>query len=109
MRVYGRGEMVIERSLWLPPDVSEHVKQVHLYVSQVVRVSSELGVVPTDVGLLTGHLPGKEVGFVQEQDDGDAFEVDVVDYGVEDVERFLETVGFPGMRKGCGVSVAFYK
>lgn len=99
MRVYGGGEVVVERCLWFPASVREHVEQEHLHVAQVVGITCELGVVPADVRLAAGDLLREQVRLVEEQDDGDALEVDVVDDRVEYVERLLEAVRFPGTDK----------
>lgn len=85
VRVDGGGEVVVERGLGLAAHVGEHVEQEHLHVAQVVRISRELRVEPADVRLLAGHLPRQQVRLVQEQDDGDAFEVHVVHDRVEDI------------------------
>lgn len=85
VRVDGGGEVVVERGLGLAAHVGEHVEQEHLHVAQVVRISRELRVEPADVRLLAGHLPRQQVRLVQEQDDGDTFEVHVVHDRVEDI------------------------
>lgn len=59
-------------------------------VAGIVRVE------PANVGLLAGHLLREQVRFVQEEYDGNAFEVDVVHDRVEDVERLFETIRFSG-------------
>lgn len=85
MRVDGGGEVVVERGLGLAAHVREHVEQEQLHVAQAVRVARELRVEPADVGLLAAHLARQQVRLVQEQDDGDAFEVHVVHDRVEDI------------------------
>lgn len=85
MCVDGCGEVVVQSGLGLSPDVREHIEQEHLYVAETVGVASELRVVPADVCLLAGDLPRQQVGLVEEQDHGDAFEVHVVYDRVEDI------------------------
>lgn len=78
-----------------------------MHVAEIVRIAVELRVVPADVGLLAGDLLREQVGLVQEQDDGDALEVDVVHDRVEDIERFLETIRFPAIQLGVGLKKGF--
>lgn len=64
-----------------------------------MRIASELRVIPTYVSLFTRHLLGQQIGLVEEQYYGYALEVDVVRDCVEDIERFLETICFPGINQ----------
>lgn len=85
MRVDGGGKVVVQRGLGLSADIREHIEQVHLYVSEIVWVASELRVEPAYVRLFAGDLPREQVRLVEKQDDGDTFEVNVVHDRVEDI------------------------
>lgn len=91
--------MVVQRRLWLTANVREHIQEEHLNVTQTVRVTSELRVVPAYISLFTRDLLGQQVGFVEKQYYGYALEVDVVRDRVEYIERFLQTICFPGINQ----------
>jgi hypothetical protein len=57
-----------------------------------VRVAGVLGIVPAYVSLGILHFQRKQIGLVEEENDGDALEGSVVDYRVENIFRLFEAI-----------------
>lgn len=94
LRVDGRGEVVVQGLLGgvasLGPEALHHER---LDVRQVVLLPGVFGEVVLERNAL--HFLFQQVRLVEEEDDGNVDEDAVVDYGLEDVERFTQPVGQP--------------
>lgn len=84
--------MVVQLFFGIPSDSGEHRKNESLNVLHGMRITSELGEIPTDVGLRIGHLLLQQIVFVEKENDGNTTEDDIVDYCVENVSRLLQPI-----------------
>lgn len=84
--------MVVQLLFGIPSDSGKHGQNECLHVLHGMRVTSELGEIPTDIGLRIGHFLLQQIVFVEKEDDGNVTEDDIVDDCVENVFGFLQPV-----------------
>lgn len=94
-RVHGIREMMIDGRSSVPADAHEHLQYKILDVKYRMRIPRELWIEPTNVRVRVFHFGGKQIRFVQKQNDGDILEGGIIYNCIEDIFRFFETICFP--------------
>lgn len=89
VRIDGCGEVIVDGRVTVSLHPEEHAQYELLHVANVLRVALELRIVVRNVTLGGQDFRFEQVGFVQEQNDGDAGECGIVDDRIEDVLRFF--------------------
>lgn len=93
VRIDGGGKVIVDGRVAVSLHSEEHAQYELLDVADVFWVALELRIVVRDVALGGQDFRLEQVGFVQEQNYGDAGKCGIVDDRVEDILRLLQTIG----------------
>lgn len=94
-RVHRGGEVMEKRLSRVPFHRYKHIQYKVLHILHGMRISCELRKIPTNVRVGRPYFFIQQIGFIQEQYNRHSAEYHVIDYRVEYIPRFLQSVGSP--------------